>query len=215
MNMFTKGAVGASSFVLATCMLCASAQQKYHSFDPGHRSFTSLGETRVSCPNGFTPVATRPGVDCVVMRHDLFKLALFVARAERGPARAAVERIAAVVLKDGVSEDLAGYRWKAFDDYRKQSAYETDGGKLQGFNDKERLGLAYRELTFGARTFVVGYVFDLHADANAARLFEKNLGGDSLLGAIAETHVICSITGEKYDDLNPNDGGVGAARDGE
>jgi hypothetical protein len=212
MHMLKRIAVATSSLALGVLVPCANAQHKYHSFDPGHRSFVTLGDTQVSCPNGFTPVAVRPGGSCLVMRHDLFKLALFVARIERGTTgRAALDRIAAVVLKDGVSEDVAGYRWKDFNDYRKQSAFETGGGKMQGFNGKQDLGLAYRELTFGEKTFVEGYVFDLHGGADAARLFERNVGGDSLLGAIAETHVICSITGENYDDLNPNDGGVGGA----
>jgi hypothetical protein len=201
----------ACSLVLVMSVQCGIAQQKYQSYDPGHKSFVTLGGVHVSCPNGFSPVATRLRQECIVMRHERFKLALFATTTDRDSARATVDRIAKVVLSDGVFEESDGYRWKDLGDYAKQSVYETGGGRMQGYNGNHRLGLTYRLLSVGDETFIVGYVFDLHGGADASRLFDKNLGGDSVLGAIAETHVICSITGEKYDDLNPNHGGVGQA----
>jgi hypothetical protein len=209
--MWMKVLSKTSSALLALCVLASSAQQKYRSFDPGHKSFVTLGETRLSCPNGFTPLGTPLSGGGIVMQHDRFKLALFVARTEGGAARQDVERVATGVTKQWGAE-AGQYRWKAFNSGdRKQSAYETEGGRLQGYNGRELLGVAYRELTVGGKTFLLGYVFDLHGGADAGRLLEEDLGGDSLLGAIAETHVICSITGEQYDVLNPNDGGVGGA----
>jgi hypothetical protein len=143
-----------------------------------------------------------------VLRHDRFKLALFVAPEHAGSARARLDEVLGQVLKDGVSEAGVGYKWRRFGAHAKESRFETDGGTLQGYNGVTLLGVAYRELTVGGKRTVIGYVFDLHGGVDGGRLFEQDLAGDSIIGSLAETHVICSITGEAYDDLNPNRGGA-------
>jgi hypothetical protein len=187
-------------------------QQRYTSFDPGHREFVSLGVTRVvtrvSCPNGFSPVRADTRPDCVVLRHDRFKLALFAATTSSNDSLDGLKAIARYVCEVGVDEELTAFDWSDLGDYSRESQYETSGGRIRAKVGKKQLGIVYRELTFDRQRYLVGYVFDLHADADDPNRVPDNWGGDSILGSIAETHVVCSITGERYDDLHPNNGGI-------
>jgi len=178
------------------------------SSDPGHKTFVTIQGIKVSCPNSFMPVAGAPDAACLVMRHEKYKLALFAEPEGTGTPRENVGRILAQLLREGVSEEESGYKWKALDDYNKVSKFERGGGMIQGFNGKQRVGIKYRELEVQGKRILVGYAFDLQGGAEARRLFEENLGGDSMPGWYAEVHVICSITGERYDELNPSGGGL-------
>lgn len=62
----------------------------------------------------------------------------------------------------------------------------------------------YLTLKVKGRDVVVGYITQLGPDRNAKFLFNlKGVAGGSMPGWYAQAHLIASLTGEKYEEINP------------
>ena len=192
---------------LALCVGVATAQS---TFDPGHKAFFELKGHRFSCPQKFTLDPQRSSGEFSLLRHDAYDLVVFVAlhKDEGGPGT--FEGLASRVAHSLNPKGAADYAWKRLDDYERVSQYEVAGGKLQGFNGTERIGVQIRVLRKGSGDLVVGYGWRMGRGPHQRRLFEQNGGGDSMPGWYAQAHVISSITGEPYNVVNPPGSGIAA-----
>lgn len=170
--------------------------------DPGHKEQLSIGSLRFSCPNHFNIEPQVAGGEFVYLRHDKYDLGLFLASPGVNVGQEYIRKHASVLSSYLHPNERGNYKWKRVDDYTKVSKFEVGGGKFQGYNGQQRVCLQYRELRVGAGIVLVGYIFELGGGDLAKPLFERNLAGDSMPGFYAQAHIIASITGEKYDEIN-------------
>lgn len=192
------------SAALAIVILCVfgSHAQTFNQ-DPGHKEYLSVNGVKFSSPKGFDAQRLTTNEKVAYVPHEKYDLGLLVAVAE-GPMDAEyTEGLASLAASHLFPKEKEGYSWKKLDGYEKVSKYEVGGGMLQGFNGHQRVVMQYRQLKVGGKDIVVGYSFGLGRGNEAKVLFDRNLGGDSMPGWYAQAHVIASITGEKYIDINP------------
>jgi hypothetical protein len=104
--------------------------------------------------------------------------------------------LASTLLKDG-----AEYKWNRDTAYAKVSKFETSGGGLVGFDGQKLVCFQYRLLSLESKDVLVGQVFKLLEGREAKRAFDNGLGGTSMDSVAGESHVIVSLTGERYSDI--------------
>jgi hypothetical protein len=172
--------------------------------DPGHKEFAEVGGVRVSSPKNFA-IQPQTSNEPLYIRHDQYDLGILVAVPDKRIDDEYVRSLASLGATCVYAAEAARYKWKRLENYQKVSSFEVGGGQIQGFNGQQRVMLDYRTLKVGGKEVVVGYVFGLGRGAEAKALFARNLGGMSMPGWYALAHIIASITGEKYDKINPPD----------
>ena len=171
--------------------------------DPGHKEYVSVNGVKFSSPNGFDTQRLKVNENVAYVPHQKYDLGLLVAASEKPIDFDYTERLASLATSHLFPKEKGGYSWKKLGGYQKVSKYEVGGGMLQGFNGHQRVLMQYRQLQIGGKDIVVGYSFGLGRGPEAGRLFDRNLGGDSMPGWYAQAHIIASITGEKYTEINP------------
>jgi hypothetical protein len=171
--------------------------------DPGHKEYLSINGLRFSLPNDFDTRRLKATDQIIYVPHEEYDLGLFVAVPDKAVNAEYIRELSALVASYLFPKEKPGYSWKRLEDYWKVSKFEFGGGMMQGFNGRRRVLVQYRQIRVSGREAIAGYTFGLGRGSEAKRLFEKNLGGDSMPGWYAQAHVIASITGEKYKEINP------------
>jgi len=174
--------------------------------DPGHKQNVMLGDVRFSCPNGYNVQQEHTSNGIGFMRHGEYDLGLFVTVLGKSVNADYIKELSMAVSSYLFPNGKTKYSWKRIDGYHKVSKYEINGGGVQGFNGQRRVCVQYRQLKVQGTEIIVGYVFELGGGELARLLFERNLAGDSMPGWYAQAHIIASITGEKYEEINPYGG---------
>jgi hypothetical protein len=98
-------------------------------------------------------------------------------------------------------KESATYKWKDNTVYGKVNKFETSGGGLVGYDGKKLVCFDYRLLVISGKEILVGQIFKLSEGEEARSAFQNGLGGMSMDSVSAETHIIASLTGEKYGDI--------------
>ncbi|HEV7397091.1 MAG TPA: hypothetical protein VGN86_11315 [Pyrinomonadaceae bacterium] len=177
--------------------------QKIPSQDPGHKEYASAGDLKFSVPDGFALKSSTASL-AFMFRED-YGLGLFVAI----PARK-IDDDYLINLSNDLAGKLfpreTGFDWKIIPDTSKHmvSDFQTGGGNTKGLHSKRLVQTDYIILNVKNRDVIVGYVMRLGHDNDAKFLFDfKGPAGMSMPGWYAQAHVIASVTGEKYERINP------------
>ena len=192
----TLTAIFISITVMGICGLGRNLQ-----LDPGHKAEVTIDGIKFSCPKGFTVQTVSGFVTTRLMRHGKDRAGVFVMLPGKNINSEFIEEIANALASRLLKEDGAAYKWKRDTAYAKVSKFETSGGGLVGFDGQKLVCLQYRLLSLEGKDVLVGKVFELLQGAEAKRAFDNGLGGMSIYSAAGESHVIASLTGEKYSDI--------------
>ena len=163
----------------------------------------AVGGVTFRCPTNFDCEPVKIDDATVFLRHRAFVLGFFVVAPAKAASEEEMNALAGRVASRLYPKETGAFRWKLVEKRDTISKFEVDGAQLQGLLGDLRVSMAYRRLRVRDTDLLVGYVFRFGRGPNEARLFERNLGGDSLLGSDATAEVIASITGERLKDLNP------------
>jgi len=194
---------------LFVVMLFSGAASAQMDQDPGHSRFLILEGVKFSCPKGFACTRSRVDGGAIYIPDRKYDLELVVGIASKDAGPNWFEQLARVAASHVFAKERAEFSWKQLsaDELRltkdRVSKFETGSGGVQGFNGQQRIMFKYRRFKVEGKEIIVGYLLGLGRGAEARALFEQNLGGDSMPGWYAEAHIIASLTGEKYTDINP------------
>lgn len=195
------GTFSAALFIMVLCV-CSSHAQTFNQ-DPGHKEYLSVNGVKFSSPEGFDTQRRKVNERVAYVPHEKYDLGLLVAVPEKPVDVEYTGWLASLAASHLFPKETGSFSWKKLDGYQKVSKYEVGGGMLQGFNGHQRVLMQYRQLKVSGKDIVVGYTFGLGRGTEAGSLFNRNLGGDSMPGWYAQAHVLASITGEKYVEINP------------
>ena len=194
------------SRVLVFVLLCgASLSAQLPSQDPGHKQDTEVAGVKFSVPKSFN-LEESSDSRVAFMRHIKYDLALFVAVPE-GPVDDKYLTDLSNVLVSQLFPKEKEFVWKllAGAPDTKVSKFQSASGNTKGFNSKKLFQTDFIAVKVGDREILVGYITQLGQYNNDARyLFERQgVAGMSMPGWYAQAHILASITGEKYADINP------------
>jgi hypothetical protein len=196
-------------FLFAVMLFGGGASAQMLDQDPGHSRFLMLEDVEFSCPKGFACARSRADGGAIFIPDRKYDLELVVGIASKDAGADWIEQLARFAASHVFPKERAEFSWKQLsaDELRltenRVSKFETGSGGLQGFNGQQRVMFKYRQIQVKEKVVIVGYLLGLGRGAEAKTLFEQNLGGDSMPGWYAEAHIIASLTGEKYTDINP------------
>jgi hypothetical protein len=186
-------------------MLCLSVSGHAQSMsqDPGHLAYVSIRDLRFSCPNGFD-LQRQQATDQIAYIPDRDGyMVLFVVLPDKRADDGYLKQLAAQMAAYLLPQEKPNYSWKKLDDYSKISKFEVGGGAFQGFNGQQRVQADFRRIKVKDKEAVIGFVLAADRGQQAKMLFERNLGIIAFGGLNAQAHVIASLTGEKYEAINP------------
>lgn len=140
------------------------------------------------------------------MRHKKYDLALFVAVPEKQVDDAYLTSLSNSLVSQLFPKEK-GFRWKLLPSASdsKVSKFQTASGSTKGFNDARFFQIHYITVRVKDHDILVGYVTQLGQYANNAKyLFDlPGFAGMSMPGWYAQAHILASVTGEKYEEINP------------
>ena len=173
--------------------------------DPGHKEDAEIAGVKFSVPNSFN-METYSDARVAFMRHKKYDLALFVAVPERETDDKYLTN-----LSDGLASQMLpkenDFRWKVSprETDGKVSKFETFSGNTKGFNGEKLFQTHYITVKVKDREILVGYITRLGDTSRDGKyLFDvKGIGGLSMPGWYAQAHILASITGEPYAEINP------------
>jgi hypothetical protein len=176
-----------------------------YSQDPGHKEKGEIAGTEFSVPNGFN-LERSSDLKVAFMRHENIEhLALFVSVSEKQADDKYLTKFSNTLVSL-LFPNEKDFRWKVLPSISgvKRSKYQTAAGNTKGFNQKKFFQIDYKILKVNNREIIVGYITKLGEDNEAKFLFstDRPMGG-SVLGWHAQAHIIASITGERYEEVNP------------
>lgn len=191
-------------FFVALLNFGAASAQQLPSQDPGHKEDSEISGVPFSVPNDFNREAS-PNPHIAFMRHPKYDLALFVAVPETK-----VDKSYLINLSEMLASKLLplekGFDWKVLADKsgQKVSKVQTGRGNTKGYNKKTFLTTAYIILEIKDHTVLVGYTITVGKEINPKFLFDLDgPGAFSMPGWYGQAHIIASITGERYEEINP------------
>lgn len=203
-HLFRKS--NARVLLVACCVLisASSLSAQLPSQDPGSKHKAEVAGVTFSVPKGFKLEASSES-RVAFMRHNKYDLALFVAVPDK------VDDTYLTALSDTLVSQLfpkeGDFKWKLLpgDPESKVSRFEKANGATKGFNDKRFFQTHYITVEVNDRAILVGYITQLGQWNNDAKwLFEREgASGMSMPGWYAQAHILASITGEKYEQINP------------
>jgi hypothetical protein len=188
--------------VAVTALGITNLAQKIN-LDPGHKEYLLVNGVKFSSPNGFGTQQSESNEQVAYVPHQKYDLGLLVAAPEKPIDDDYIRGLASLAASNLFPSEKPSYSWKRLEGYEKVSKYEVGGGMVQGFNGHQRVLMQYRQIKVRGKDVVVAYTFGLGRGNETKLLFDRNLGGDSMPGWYAQAHIIASITGEKYDEINP------------
>lgn len=191
-----------SAATLAAAQLDLSAMQ-----DPGHKAFAHVAGVKFSVPNEFELHQTVPAADIAYMYDARNKLGIYVAVPGKQPDDAYITSLTNTLAALALPK-MTDIQWKyvPFDEETGASKFQTAAGVVKGLSGKNYIQIDYVAVKVDSRDVLIGYVTQLGSfpGANAKDLFEEEVaGGLSMPGRYAQAHVIASVTGEKYREINP------------
>lgn len=178
--------------------------------DPGHKMFATVLGVKFSVPKGFD-IETQSDLSIAFMGKRKYNIAEFVAVSKVKVDKEYLSRLGDALAKQMYPKQSA-FRWKFVGDGEMglhKSKFQTTAGDLKGINDASGfVEVSYVVLNIRDQTIVTGYVTGLGdkdgKNPEAKFLFGLDTeGGASMPGLYALAHIIASITGEKYTDINP------------
>jgi hypothetical protein len=184
----------------------AQTQDPVFNQDPGHQSYLFVGGVKFSCPRDFACERSRSDGMAIYIRHKEYNLEL-VLGIDAKEVPGLPENLARAATSY-VFPKQHDFSWKQLPKDaelatgKRASRFETGRGGLQGFNGLQRVVFQYCRIKVKEKEVIVGYLLGLGRGPQAKELFDQNLGGDSMLGWYAQAHIIASLTGEKYTDIN-------------
>jgi hypothetical protein len=190
--------------LLATLLLVAySAWPQLPSQDPGHKGYAEVAGVKFSVPKRFV-LQTRSTDNVAFMLRAEYELGLFVA-VPNGPVSDKYLTDLSNVLAAKLYPKERVFQWKLLSENAstKVSDFQIGRGNTKGFNGKKLVQTAYILVEVKGRK-VVGYITAHGHDTDAKWLFDlEGSAGMSMPGWYAQAHVIASVTGEKYERINP------------
>lgn len=182
-----------------------SVSAQSFSQDPGHKEFAETSNVKFSVPNSFN--VEKPSDSRITfMRHKKYDLALFVAVPEKNIDENYLTNLSNALAQQLFSKEK-DFRWKVLPlDYEgKVSKFQTSSGNTKGFNGKTFFQTDFIVVKIKDQEILVGYITQLGQYGNNQKyLFDlKGVGGMSMPGWYAQAHILASITGEKYEAINP------------
>ena len=188
---------------VGSCFLMAFAQLP--SQDPGHKQGAEISGVKFSVPNGFN-LQQSAGSRVAFMRHNKYDLALFVTVPDTQIDSAYLGSLSNTLVSL-LFPNEKDFRWKMLptDSANKVSDFQVATGNTKGFNGKRLFQTDYISVKIKDREILVGYITQLGQFNNDAKyLFDlKGVAGMSMPGWYAQAHIIASVTGEKYERINP------------
>ncbi|MBV9215642.1 MAG: hypothetical protein JO053_05650 [Acidobacteria bacterium] len=172
--------------------------------DPGHQEFSTVSGVKFSVPKGYTVEKTNdPSIS--LMRHKKYPLALFVA-VPSGEVDANYLKQLSNSLTATMDPSQKKFDWKVLPgpDDDKVSRFQTAGGNTKGFNGKKLYQTDYIVVKADGKVSLIGYITELGEFNNSQKyLYDlKGPGGMSMPGWYAQAHIIASVTGERYEEIN-------------
>lgn len=202
MNYHIKTLSLVGLFLVAACS--TGAQSLASQQDPGHKENGKVAGVEFSVPNGYTLEPTSD-TNVVVMRHKKYGLAIFVAVPKTTIDDAYLTNLSNT-LASQMAPKAKSFKWKLIpgDTDAKVSKFQSGGGNTKGYNGTKLFVTDYISLRVKDREALVGYITEMGEFNNSQKfLFElKGPGGMSMPGWYAQAHVIASVTGEKYEEIN-------------
>lgn len=201
---FKSAAVFLLIFVFVVAALSSVSAQRIPSQDPGHKEDAEVARVKFSVPQDFS-IEKSSDVRVAFMRHEKYDLALFVAVPDEQISDEYLIRLSNGVVAQMLPQEKS-FKWKMLPDKTsgKVSKHQTTGGNTKGFNKKLFVQTDYIVVKVKDREIIIGYITGLGSERDAERLFNlEGVGGMSMPGWYAQAHILASITGEKYEDINP------------
>jgi hypothetical protein len=177
--------------------------------DPGSKGLSELSGVKFSIPKYYDdPVAS--GTNLVIMRRKEYNLALFVSTPQSTVDENSLTDLATRLAQTLYPKE-ASFKWKALQSpkFNKISDFQTGDGVVKGITkDKTFVQMHYATLRKGGNDVIVGYMTYMGKERdphiNPDYLFRLDgPGGMSMPGWYAQAHIIASVTGEKYERINP------------
>jgi hypothetical protein len=182
-----------------------SATAQLPSQDPGHKENAEVARVKFSVPNSFN-LEKSSNLRVAFMRHEEYDLGLFVAVPEKQVDDTYLTSLSNTLVSQLVPKEK-DFRWKVLPSASdsKVSKFQTASGNTKGFNDKKFFQTHYITVNVKGHEILVGYITQLGEYNNSAKyLFDlKDIGGMSMPGWYAQAHILASVTGEKYEEINP------------
>ena len=185
---------------LAAAQLDLSALQ-----DPGHKAFSSVGDVKFSVPKEFE-LHSSPGAGLAYMFNTPYKIGLFVAAPET-PVNdeylaSLTKTIAGLFLAD-----IKDFTWRVVpsNGKHKVSKFQTASGFGKGLARKTYVHIDYVAVKVENREVLIGYILKSgpEYESRAKVIYERDDEGlFSMPAWYAQAHVIASVTGERYRDIN-------------
>lgn len=192
------------SFVCVV-MSFGSATAQLPSQDPGHKEDAEVAGVKFSVPNGFN-LEKSSDSRVAFMRHKQYDLALFVAVPEAQVDDKYLTSLSNTLVLQLFPKEK-DFQWKMLPSESESnvSRFQTADGNTKGFNGKKFFQTDYITVKVKDREILVGYITQLGQYGNNAKyLFDlTGVGGMSMPGWYAQAHILASVTGEKYEDINP------------
>ena len=191
--------------VFAALGLSVSGNAQSLSQDPGHHAYVSIQGLRFSCPQGFEVQQQQTNDQIAYMLYREAETALFVTVPDKRADDSYLKQLAVQIAATLLPQEKPNYSWKKSSDYySKMSKFEIGGGTFIGFNGQQRVQADFHRIKVKDKEVVVGYVVAADRGQQAKMLFEQNLGIIAFGAVNAQAHVIASLTGEKYEEINPD-----------
>ncbi|MEP6847920.1 MAG: hypothetical protein ABI999_03625 [Acidobacteriota bacterium] len=192
------------SLSLFTTVACAQDETiEASKMDPGKKVSSTIAGIRYSVPKGFE-IEKSPYPRTVFLRSKE-STAIFITITDSRPDNKTLNDIASNVVTEFAPAEQA-FKWKPTGvDEEAASTFEVKGGSAKGQSKaKKVVQLYYKVLKNKNKFLTIGYVMDFGDETAAQSDFaysSEGIVGGSMPAWYALTHVIVSITGEKYDDI--------------
>ena len=194
-----------SAFVAFLLLSLTSLAAQLPSQDPGHKQDADVAGIKFSVPNSFN-VEKLADPRIAFMRNKKYDLAMFVAVPERATDDDYLRSLSESLVSQLSPKDK-NFRWKILFDATdgKVSKFQTSSGNTKGFNGEKFYQTHYITVDVNGQRILVGYITQLGEYSNNQKyLFDlEGAGGGSMPGWYAQAHILASITGEKYAEINP------------
>ena len=205
LNSQTKDTATVLVSLVFVVLSLGSASAQLPSQDPGHKEDAEVAGVKFSVPNSFN-LERLTNSRVAFMRHKQYDLALFVAVPQNQVDDAYFTNLSNTLVAQLFPKEKT-FRWKLLPSTsdRKISKFQTVSGNTKGFNERKFFQTDYIAVKVKDREILVGYITQLGQYDNSAKyLFDlKGAGGMSMPGWYAQAHILASVTGEKYEEINP------------
>ena len=171
--------------------------------DPGSQRRALIGNLNFSVPKGFN-IQEQNKSGIAFMKHSKYPVALFVAVSDKSIDEQFIQNTSKTAVSLFLPKENNPFKWKEWKDASKTSKFQTISGGIKGFNKNTFVQTDYVVLKVKEKEVLVGYIMadDTVVDTQYLMNLEGEAGA-SMPGLYAQAHIIASITGERYEQINP------------